>query len=100
MATGEIMPPTPDGLLKVTRDESFSHYVHHQASNQKLSTPPESKNQTIWGQNVPEGLKDECAKIIHKSLGERAAGLKIEAYRLCWYVTPFPPSLTDLLRNL
>ena len=86
VTTGGLLAPTPDGLMKIARDESFSHYVHHEASNQKISVPPESINQTVWGQNVPQGLKDECNEVVRRSLGEKADGLEIEAYRLCWYV--------------
>jgi hypothetical protein len=87
---GGLLPPTPDGLLKIARDESFSHYVDHKASNQKLSMPPEFKNQTVWGQNVPQGLKEECKEVLRQSLGEQSEGLEIEAYRLCWYVIHSP----------
>lgn len=78
--------------MKIARDESFSHNIQHEASHQKFSTPPELKNQTVWGQNVPQGLKEECTEILRKSLGELAEGLDIEAYRLCWYV--FSPALS------
>lgn len=85
--------------MKIARDESFIHYVHHKASIQILSMPPEFKNQTIWGQNVPQGLKEECSEVVRKSLGEQSEGLEIEAYRLCWYVIPRPylPSKVELL---
>ena len=46
----------PDGLMNIARDESFAHYVHHEASNQTLSIPPQFIDQTICGQNVPQGL--------------------------------------------
>ncbi|CAF9910167.1 MAG: hypothetical protein HETSPECPRED_009633 [Heterodermia speciosa] len=81
---GGLLAPTPDGLMKIARDESFSHYVQHEASNQKISIPPESRSQTVWGQDVPQGLKDECNEVVRRSLGEKAEGLEIEAYRLCW----------------
>lgn len=93
--TGGLLAPTPDGLMKIARDESFSHYVQHEASNQKISIPPESRSQTVWGQDVPQGLKDECNEVVRRSLGEKAEGLEIEAYRLCWYVhssTVYPPA--------
>ena len=93
--TGGLLAPTPDGLMKIARDESFSHYVQHEASNQKISIPPESRSQTVWGQNVPQGLKDECIEVVRRSLGKKAEGLEIEAYRLCWYVhssTVYPPA--------
>ena len=82
--TGGLLAPTLDGLMKIARDESFSLYVHHEASNQTLSVPPEFRNQTIWGQNVPQGLKEECNKVVRNSLGQKAEGLEIEIYRLCW----------------
>ena len=85
--TGGLLPPTPEGLLKIARDESFSHIIQHEASNRRFSTPPEFRNQTVWGQNVPRGLKQECYEIVRKSLGDLAEGLDIEAYRLCWYVS-------------
>ena len=72
--------------MKIARDESFSHYVQHEASNQKISMPPEPRNQTVWGQDVPQGLKDECNEVVRRSLGDKAEGLEIEAYRLCWYL--------------
>ncbi len=52
--------------------------------------PPEFKNQTVWGQNVPQGLKEECKEVLRQSLGEQSEGLEIEAYRLCWYVIHSP----------
>lgn len=86
VTTGGLLPPAPNGLLRMTRDETFSHYIHHKASNQTLSVPPKFKNRLIWGQDVPQGLKDECREVLRKSLGEQAEGLEIEHHRLCWYV--------------
>lgn len=97
MKIGGLLPPTPERLLKIARDESFSHYVHHKASDQTLSVPPKFKNQTAWGPNVPQGLKEECKEILRKSLGEQAEGLEIESYRLCWYVVSLPRPLIYLV---
>ena len=78
------MPPTKAGLLKFCRDVSFTHKVHHAASGQTISVPPEAPNLSTWGQDVPSGLKEEIVRVMKQIYGKETEGFQFESYRLCW----------------
>ena len=78
------MPPTKAGLLKFCRDVSFTHNVHHAASDQIISVPPKAPNLSTWGQDVPSGLKQEVDHVKKQIYGKKTEGLEFESYRICW----------------
>lgn len=58
--------------------------THHSASNQNFSVPPVPVGQSTWGQDVPQGLKDEVQNIVWNIYGKKIPGLELESYRMCW----------------
>ncbi|MCJ1313359.1 hypothetical protein MMC25_007037 [Agyrium rufum] len=87
---GEVMPPTPEGLgynLKWCRDESFKNTVHHKASGQYISMPPQEEGQLQ--RTPPEGLKRRLEIVKKGFMGPHAEEYPITSYRVCWDgVTP------------
>jgi hypothetical protein len=81
---GECIPPTSDGMVKFTNEASFINMVHHKKSNQDISIPPESVDQSTWGQEVPEGLKQEIRTVMKHMYGKEIEGIEPECYRMCW----------------
>ena len=78
------MPPTKVGLLKFCRDVSFTHKIHHSASNQIISVPPDTPSLSTWGQDAPSGLKKEIAHVMQRIYGKETEGFEFDSYRLCW----------------
>ena len=83
-STGESIPTTSDGYLKFNHEISFTNHVYHIKSGQTISIPPEALSQSTWTDNVPQGLKDECEKVVHNIYGKEIRNLTIESYRICW----------------
>ena len=46
---------------------------------------PRRTQQMTWGQEVPQGLKDEVEVSKNKIYGDWIKGLEPEYYRMCWY---------------
>ena len=61
--------------------------THHDGLGKEISVPPSSQDQSTWGQNVPEGLKQEAANVVRNTYGSHVPGIEIESYRMCWYVS-------------
>ncbi|PSN63082.1 sarcosine oxidase, partial [Corynespora cassiicola Philippines] len=86
---GESIPPTSDGRLKFNYEVSFTNKQFHKRSSKEISVPPRLPSQSIWSQDVPEGLKNEIRTVVHHTYGHWIRGLEIESYRMCWdAVTP------------
>ncbi|KAL9609985.1 MAG: hypothetical protein Q9167_005287 [Letrouitia subvulpina] len=82
---GETYPPTPENIIKVTRDISFSNFQLHKASKQCISSPP--VDQLNEGQmNVPESLKKEIQTVMKGIWGREFSDndMKTSFYRICW----------------
>lgn len=82
--SGESVPTTSDGILKFNHEVSFTNNFYHEESKQTISVPPTAINQSTWTQNVPQGLKDECTKVVNNIYGKEAKEFVIESYRMCW----------------
>lgn len=85
-SSGESIPSTADGLLKFNCEVSFTNMTYHSASQQTFSSPPIPVAQSTWGQDVPQGLKEEVQNVVRNVYGKNIPGLKMESYRMCWYV--------------
>ncbi|KAL8687403.1 MAG: hypothetical protein Q9218_006412 [Villophora microphyllina] len=82
---GETYPPTPEKVIKFTRDISFSNFQPHKASNQSISSPPfDQPNE--GQQDVPESLKQEIQTVMTGIWGRQFSDndMKISSYRICW----------------
>ena len=82
---GETYPPTPDKILKFTRDISFSNFQQHQASRQNISSPP--IDQPNEGQmDVPQSLKREIQIVMEGIWGRQFSDndMKTSSHRICW----------------
>jgi len=51
---------------------------------------PRRTQQMTWGQEVPQGLKEEVEISKNKLYGNWIKGLEPEYYRMCWYVVFLP----------
>jgi sarcosine oxidase/L-pipecolate oxidase len=80
----ESIPPGPKGLCKCTHELSFTNYIFHEASNQKMSVPPKAMSRKTWSQDIPSGLKEETQAIARKVYGDWVKDLEPECYRMCW----------------
>ncbi|KAL8897116.1 MAG: hypothetical protein Q9207_007377, partial [Kuettlingeria erythrocarpa] len=81
---GETYPPTPEKVIKFTRDISFSNFQAHKASGQSISSPPidrPNEGQT----DVPESLKREIQTVMNGIWGRQFSDneMKISSYRIC-----------------
>lgn len=69
--------------VKFCRDESFKNTLHHEASGQAFSTPPNEIDQDQW--NASTGLRARLETVMKGILGEeRAKRVNIDTYRVCW----------------
>ncbi|KAL3418709.1 FAD dependent oxidoreductase [Phlyctema vagabunda] len=85
----ESISPGPLGLVKCTHERSFTNLSQHAASKQTFSMVPHRTQQIIWGQEVPQGLKNEMKISKNRIYGNWIKGLEPEYYRMCWdAVTP------------
>jgi hypothetical protein len=82
--SGEILPPTPEGLLKVCVDVSFKNTSLHPKSGQVISTPPNLPDQGQY--EVGKTLEDECARVLQGIYGKELSTAKFESFRICWFV--------------
>lgn len=58
--------------------------TYHAGLGRYISIPPVAASQSTFGQNVPEGLKDEVANVAKNTYGRHVPGIEIESYRVCW----------------
>ena len=79
---GEVLPPTPDGLLKFCVDVSFKNTTKDKLSDQIISAPPDTAHQSQH--EVPESLKKECARVVKGIFGKQLEGAQFDSYRICW----------------
>ncbi|CAG8951807.1 hypothetical protein HYFRA_00005611 [Hymenoscyphus fraxineus] len=79
---GEVLPPTPEGLLKFCVDVSFKNTSLDSSSGQEISAPPESSHQDQH--DVPESLKRECYRVVRGIFGDELAGSQFDSFRICW----------------
>jgi hypothetical protein len=80
---GQVLPPTPEGILKICVDVSFKNTSLHEESGQMISAPPDQPDQ---GQHpVPDILKEECLRVVKGIYGNELPDVKFEWYRICWY---------------
>jgi sarcosine oxidase/L-pipecolate oxidase len=85
-ATGEVLPPTPDGILKFCVDVSFKNTNLHPTSGQMISAPPEKPDQA---QNtIPPSLKAECSRVVKGIFGKEHEKFEFDSFRICWYAPP------------
>ena len=86
MLPGESIPPFKV-RLKFNCEVSFTNMLPHAGLGRDISVPPAVECQkSAWSQNVPEGLKQEVANVVKNTYGSYMSGIKIESYRMCWYV--------------
>ncbi|TVY32263.1 L-pipecolate oxidase [Lachnellula subtilissima] len=79
---GQILPPTPDGLLKFCVDASFKNTSWDDASGQMISAPPDSPDQ---GQHtIPDSLKNECHRVVKGIFGKVFSNYEFNSFRICW----------------
>ncbi|KAI4163404.1 MAG: hypothetical protein LQ342_002911 [Letrouitia transgressa] len=80
---GEILPPTPEGVLKFCRDVSFSNKRQHPELSKIISSPP--TDQPNEGQKVPpQDLRDEIDRVKKDLFGKQADEMDFDQYRVCW----------------
>ncbi|KAI0877796.1 sarcosine oxidase [Hypoxylon argillaceum] len=79
---GECIPPTEDGKIKFNYEVSFTNNLLHQPSGKVISVPPSRPSRSTWGQDVPQGLKDEIHTVMRHIYGHRVKLLKIDGYRM------------------
>jgi hypothetical protein len=84
---GESMGMTPDGILKFNCDISFTNMRAHPATGEQMSIPPDSTDETGWTtESFPKKLRERSDKVKKGCYGAAVDGMKVEAYRMCWYV--------------
>lgn len=79
---GGNLPPNSDNQLKVYRDESFTNTIHHEASGQDISAPPDRADYGQW--ELSPGMKEEVRLVFKGIFGKEAADWKLHNYRICW----------------
>ncbi|PQE22930.1 FAD dependent oxidoreductase protein [Rutstroemia sp. NJR-2017a BBW] len=80
--TGEVLPPTPDGILKFCVDVSFKNTLKHDSSRQLISAPPAVPDQA---QNVvPASMQGECRRVMKGIYGREVDDLQFDSFRICW----------------
>lgn len=81
------MPSTSQDKMKICRDGSFTHMALHEPTGTTFSMPPKDLSKNTWGQDVPQGLKDECRNVLVSNHGDGADEVfKFNSYRMCWSV--------------
>jgi len=84
--SGEVIPATSDGFLKICVDYSFKNTSLHAQSGQIISAPPDDSDQ---GQhNVPQSLQDECRRAAKGIFGKELPDRDFHSFRICWYERP------------
>lgn len=76
---GEVIPPTPSGILKFTNATSVKNTVVSQTGH-SISVPPHGSQLT-----VPHHLQEESLQQIHARLPRVLdSGRQVDYFRLCW----------------
>jgi sarcosine oxidase/L-pipecolate oxidase len=83
ISTGQVLAPTPEGLLKFCVDVSFKNTSIHQESGKMISAPPNQPDQAQH--QIPEKLKEECARVVKGIYGKELSGFEFDSFRICWY---------------
>src|SRR6266536_2428588 len=86
ISTGQVLAPTPEGLLKFCVDVSFKNTSLHQKSGQMVSAPPDEADQAQH--QIPESLKAECSRVVKSIYGKELSGFNFDSFRICWYAAP------------
>jgi sarcosine oxidase/L-pipecolate oxidase len=84
---GEAYPPTPDRILKFTRDGCFTNKYTHAEAGLIISTPPPDRPDERQSE-CPRKLRDEIAIVTKGIFGKEFQGLEIDSYRICWCGIP------------
>ncbi|KAM3084141.1 hypothetical protein ACMFMG_001757 [Clarireedia jacksonii] len=79
---GEVLPPTPDGILKFCVDDSFKNTLEHENSRQLISAPPIAPDQAQH--TVPTSMKSECHRVMKGIYGKEADDFQFDSFRICW----------------
>lgn len=80
---GQVLPPTPDGLLKFCVDVSFMNNSLHVKSGKMISAPPDQPDQAQH--TIPQSLKDECRRVVKGIYGKKLENFEFDSFRICWY---------------
>ncbi|RQM06696.1 hypothetical protein DH86_00001309, partial [Scytalidium sp. 3C] len=78
---GQVLPPSPDGILKFCVDVSFTNNSYHEISGQTISIPPEGIDTQY---SVPKGLEMECHRVVERIYGKELEGFEFDSFRICW----------------
>lgn len=78
------MIPPFQGFLKFNCEVSLLNSVFYEGLQQNISIPPSGTTQSTFGQDVPNGLKQELQNIVERTFGNSVKGLEIDSYRMCW----------------
>jgi sarcosine oxidase / L-pipecolate oxidase len=70
---GGSIPPNSNPQLKFWRDVSFMNTVHHAASEQDISMPPDQADYCQW--EVMSGLKKDIQGVSKSGFGEKCRDL-------------------------
>jgi sarcosine oxidase / L-pipecolate oxidase len=81
---GQVISPTPEGLLKFCVDVSFKNTSLHEKSGQMISAPPDQADQAQH--TIPQSLKGECTRVVKGIYGKELADFQFDSYRICWFV--------------
>jgi sarcosine oxidase/L-pipecolate oxidase len=84
--TGQVLPPTADGILKFCVDVSFKNTNLHPASGQMISAPPDEPDQAQH--TIPSGLIAECSRVVKGIYGRELENFEFDSFRICWYALP------------
>lgn len=82
LSPGEVLAPTPEGVLKFCVDVSFKNTTLHERSGQNISAPPNHPDQEQH--NVSQILKDECARVVRGIYGKTLEYYQFDSFRICW----------------
>ena len=85
---GQVLPMTPDGILKFCVDVSFMNTSLHEKSGQLISAPPDQPDQAQH--TTSQKLKDECSRVVKGIFGKELGGATFDSFRICWYESPNP----------
>lgn len=81
--TGQVLPPTAEGLLKFCVDVSFTNTSWHAKSAQMISAPPDTPDQDQH--TIPKSLRDECMRVVKGIYGKELENAEFDSFRICWY---------------
>ncbi|KAK8063571.1 FAD dependent oxidoreductase, partial [Apiospora saccharicola] len=76
--------PLLESKLKINCEIPFTNMTFHEGLGKEISIPPPSLSQSIFGQDVPQGLREEAQYVTKSALGNYIEDLDIDSYRMCW----------------